>query len=278
MRITPALVLGLGTALAAPAALNAAGHDVTVPKGTSLEMKTDRTFDSEGMKKGDTFTAHVLHGLWVDGALAVPAGSTVVGEVKHVRSPKDGAKSAAVGVKFETLKIGGQSYDLEGVLVSLKADERRKIIEERAKITTGRRIDVVLIGSGTEADMKVDTLVGISGAETNDLADGWATSGLGPGRVRVAAGTSLTMELDKDITVPAAAGRRAAGDRNIYTSADTVKAVQDALKAKRYYSGEATGTLDTATRDAIARYQLDQNQLATGDADEATVRALGVTR
>jgi hypothetical protein len=261
----------------AAAATTASAKDVTIPKGTYLELKTETAFDNETSKTGDTFRAKVVHGLSVEGHPAIPAGSTVTGAVKSVRSAAAGAKSGAVGVKFESITIGGQTHPISGVLVSLKADERKKILEQQGKIATGRKVDVILIGHGTEANMKVNTLVGISGADTDDLADEWATSGLGPATVRVTPGTSLTMEFDKALTLAGATGTRASGDRNIYTSSDTVKSLQRALKGRNYYAGEATGTLDQSTRDALARFQLDQRQSATGDADEATVRALGVT-
>jgi putative peptidoglycan binding protein len=268
--IAVTLVAGVAGAAAVSA------KDLTIPKGTYLELKSASAFDSEHAKKGDTFDATVTRGLWVDGQLAIPAGSTVTGEIKSVRSPQDGAKSAAVGLKFESMSAGGRTYDIEGVLVSLKADERKKIIESQGRIVTGRKVDVILIGSGTEADMKVDTLVGISGADRDDLADEWARSGLGPATVHVIPGTSLTMQFDKTLTMSASAGSRAEGDRNIVTASETVRSLQRALKGRNYYAGEASGNLDQATRDALARFQLDQGQPATGDADEATVRALGV--
>ena len=260
-------------ATAAPAAIAA---DLTVPKGTYLELKAATPFDSETAKKGDTFTATVTRGLWVEGQLAIPAGSTVTGTIKSVRGTRDGSKSAAVGVKFESLSAGGGTYPLAGVLVSLKADERKKILEQQGKISTGRHVDVILIGLGTEPGNKVDTLVGISGADRDDLADDWAKSGLGPATVHVAPGTSLTMQLDKSLTVPASSGPRSPGDRNIFISSETVKNLQRALKGRNYYTGAVTGNLDQATRDALARFQLDQGQPATGDADEGTVSALGV--
>jgi len=272
----PRTVLCLTVALAALASM-ASAKDLTIPKGTYLELKSESVFDSEHVKKTDTFTATVTRGLWVDGQLAIPAGSTVTGEIKSVRSSREGAKSGAVGVKFESLTAAGHNYPIDGVLVSLKADERKKILEQQGKITTGRKVDVILIGGGTEADMKADTLVGISGADTDDLADDWAKSGLGPAVVHVTPGTTLVMEFKHTIAIPATTGARAAGDRNILTSSETVKSVQRALKGRNYYAGEATGSLDQATRDALARFQLDQNQPATGDADEATVKALGVS-
>jgi putative peptidoglycan binding protein len=267
--------LFLAAALAATAAASA--KDLTIPKGTYLELTSGSGFDSEHVKKTDMFTATVTRGLWVEGQLAIPAGSTVKGEIKSVRSSHEGAKSGAVGVKFESLSIGGHDYDIEGVLVSLKADERKKILESQGKISTGRKVDVIFIGGGTEADMKADTLVGISGADRDDLADEWSKSGLGPATVYVSSGTAMTMQFAKTVAVAATPGTRAAGDRNIYTSAETLKSVQRALKGRNYYAGEATGSLDQATRDALARFQLDQGQSATGDADDVTVQALGVT-
>jgi hypothetical protein len=269
-----AAVVAVGAIAGATAA---SAKDLTIPKGTYLELKSASAFDSEHASKGDTFEATVDRALWVDGQLAIPAGSTVRGEIKSVHSPRDGAKSAAMGVKFESMTAGGRTYDIEGVLVSLKADERKKIIENQGRIATGRKVDVILIGSGTEADMKVDTLVGISGADRDDLADEWSKSGLGPATLHVSPGTSLTMQFDKTLPMTATSGRRADGDRNIVTSADTVRNLQRVLKGRSYYAGEATGSLDQSTRDALARFQLDQRQPATGDADEATVQALGVT-
>lgn len=272
-RLRTALCIAAAVATAAAAS----AKDVAIPKGTYLELRSETPFDSDNANKGDTFTAKVTQGLWVEGQQAIPAGSTVTGVIKSVRSPRQGAKSAAVGVKFETLSVGGQTIPIAAVLVSLKADERKKILEQQGRIVTGRKVDVILIGLGTEGNMKVNTLVGISGADTDDLADEWSRSGLGPAIVRITPGTSLTMQFDKALTLSGTAGSRAGGDRNIYTRSDTVKSVQRVLRGRNYYTGEPTGNLDQATRDALARFQLDQGQPATGDADEATVQALGIT-
>src|SRR5215213_1726357 len=113
----------LWAAAALAAAVPASAKDITVPKGTYLELRTETAFDNDTAKKGDTFSAKVTHGLWVEGQPAIPAGSTVTGTIKSVRSGRDGAKSGAVGVKFESLYVGGQAYPIGGVLVSLKADE-----------------------------------------------------------------------------------------------------------------------------------------------------------
>lgn len=268
--------LALGLAVLGTGAATASAAEVTIPKGTYLEIKTEDAFDSPTAKRGDTFKATATRALWVDGQLAIPKGSAVIGEIRSVRDPKDGAKSAAIGVRFTQLQAGGKTYLIKGVLTSLKADERQKILESQGKITTGRNVDVVLIGVGTGPNMRVDNLVGISGADTNDLADDWARGGLGPPSVVVKTGTQLTMQFDAVAKVDAQEGTPGTGDRAIVTWPATVKRLQAALMSKKYYSGTPSGTLDQATRDAIARYQLDNKQPATGDPDDATLRALGV--
>lgn len=255
-------------------AVSAAPADVTLPKGTSIEVKVLTPFDSDTTAKGKTFRAAVLKPLYVGGRLAIPRDAAVVGEIKHVRAPRDGAKSAAIAIKFETLNVGGRTHDIEGVLTSFEADQRKKILEQEAKLTTGRKVDVVLIGSGTEPNRKASTLVGTSGENREDLADEWAVSGLGPAFVGVTPGTVLAMRLDNPLTLSVGAGAPAAGDRNILVSTDDVRRAQQALKAKGLYAGEASGVLDEPTRRAIAAFQIDRGQPATGDLDDVTAKEL----
>jgi Putative peptidoglycan binding domain len=129
---------------------------------------------------------------------------------------------------------------------------------------------VVFIGRSTAG--RASTLVG------DNLAEAWSHSGLSPIDVELAAGTQVAMELDEPLTVPAPAmGVAAASDvQHIFVSAGTVARAQQALSERKYYGGEADGQLDAATRNAIIRFQLDHEQLATGDLDEETLHLLGL--
>ena len=271
---TVSLAAGAFLALAG----SAAPADVTLPKGTSIEVRIVTPFDSDTAVKGGTFQAAILRPLYAGGRLVIPKDAVVMGEFKHVRSPRNGAKSAAIAIKFETLDAGGKLHDIEGVLTSFQADERKKIIEQEAKLTTGRKLDVVLIGSGTEPNRKASMLVGTSGENREDLADEWAISGLGPASVAVTRGTVLAMRLDKTLTITVGAGAPAAGDRNILVAADDVRRAQQALKARGAYAGEASGVLDETTRRAIASFQIDRGQPATGDLDDVTARELAAPK
>ena len=53
---------------------------------------------------------------------------------------------------------------------------------------------------------------------------------------------------------------------------------QTALRQRQYYGGVTNGRLDDATRRSIAHYQIDNNEPATGDLDQATVASLGIGR
>ena len=255
-------------------AASATPAEVTLPKGTSIEVRVVTPFDSGQTAKGKTFQAAILKPLYVGGRLAIPKDAVVMGEIKHVRSPRDGAKSGAIAVKFETLDAGGKRHDIEGVLTSFQADERKKIMEQEAKLTTGRKVDVILIGSGTEPNQKASMLVGTSGENREDLSDEWAASGLGPSLVSVTRGTVLAMRLDNPLTLTVANGVPAAGDRNILVSSDEVRRAQQSLKARGLYAGEASGVLDEPTRRAIAAFQIDRGQPATGDLDDVTAKEM----
>jgi hypothetical protein len=266
------LSLAAGAVLALAASATPA--DVTLPKGTSIELRIVTPFDSDHVKKGGTFQAAVLRPLFAGGRLVIPQDAVVMGEIKHVRSPRDGAKSGAIVVKFETLDAGDKLHDIEGVLTSFQADERKKILEQEAKLTTGRKVQVIFIGKGTEANLKASTLVGITGENREDLADEWAVTGLGPALTTVARGTVVAMRLDNPVTIRVGAGMPGPGDRNILVSADDVRFAQQALKARGSYAGEASGILDEPTRRAIAAFQIDKGQPATGDLDDVTAKEL----
>jgi hypothetical protein len=273
MKISAALLAALAMgALGAPAA--DAAKEVTLPKGTSMELRIVTPFDSDHTAKGKVFQAAVLRPVYANGQLVIPKDAVVMGEIKHVRSPRDGAKSGAIVVKFETIEFPGRSHDIEGVLTSFHADERKQIIDQEAKLTTGRKVQVILIGKGTEENLKASTLVGVTGEDREELADGWAISGLGPTVTSVSRGTVVAMRLDNALTLPVLPGTPAAGDRNILVSSDDVRRAQQVLKTRGLYAGEVSGTLDEPTRRAIAAYQIDAGQPATGDLDDVTAREL----
>ncbi len=249
-----------------------AAPEITIPKGTALELVLLDRLGTRTAKVGDKFRTRLVRSLYVDGQPALPRDTVVEGRVTLVKSPRDGGLSGVIGVEFVSLRpAGGHATDIHGKLTSLRQDDRRRMVELAPKVSTGRHIDVVFIGRSSAG--RASTLVG------DDLAEAWSRTGLSPTDVELAAGTQVAMELAESLTAPPTVmGVAAATDvQHIYVSPSTVASAQRALSERKYYEGEADGQLGVATRFAIIRFQLDHEQVATGDLDEATLPLLGLS-
>jgi hypothetical protein len=265
-QVLAAVVTGL-SALATPGLAAAPG--VVIPKGTAMEVVFLDRLGTRTAKVGDTFRSRLRRALYVDGQPVLPKGTVVEGRVVLVKSPRDGGLSGVIGVEFVKLRpAGGQATDLHGTLTSLRQDDRRRMVELAPKVSTGRHIEVVFIGRSTAE--RVSTLVG------DNLAEDWSHSGLSATDVDILPGTQVAMELAEPLMAPAAVMPAAVASdvQRIYVSTSTVTRAQQALGERKYYDGEADGQLGARTRHAIVRFQLDQQQVATGDLDEETLRSL----
>src|SRR5689334_3120776 len=74
-------VAGLILAMATPALAAAADSGVTLPAGTTLQVKLMTTLTSKTSKTGDKFTGIIEHPINVNGKDLVPDGSFVEGHV-----------------------------------------------------------------------------------------------------------------------------------------------------------------------------------------------------
>ena len=58
---------------------------------------------------------------------------------------------------------------------------------------------------------------------------------------------------------------------------EQIKQAQDILKARGFYSGDATGKLDQPTRDGLKKYQEAEKLKVTGTLNAATLQKMNVT-
>ena len=272
--MSPVRRLALVSTAALCATAFATAEGTTIPKGTSVELTLQDGLSTRSAKVGDTFRATVVPGIDIDDQPVLPEGTVVVGKVELVKSIRHGHLTGVIGVKFTHIQLpGAQEQGIEGVLTSWRQDDRKRLVELAPLVSTGRKIDTVFIGRSSAG--RASTLVG------DDLAEGYANSGLGAAEVTVTAGTQITMEFAEPLTGLPAAKRTAANPRvrHIRVAPASVAAAQQALTEKGYYHGEVDGRLGPAfgaTRQAIIRFQLDHEQVPTGDLDEETLRLLGV--
>jgi peptidoglycan hydrolase-like protein with peptidoglycan-binding domain len=106
-------------------------------------------------------------------------------------------------------------------------------------------------------------------------------------KIRLAAIVSLAMllnfvtpilagQISPTSAAPMAALPQFGSGQEIYSSFESVRSAQMALRDRGYYNGPINGQMTAATRDAIRRFQRDQNLAVTGDINLATARALGL--
>jgi hypothetical protein len=245
-------------ALALPPSISAAG-EITLPRGTAVDVLVEEALSSRTAKVGDEFRAVLVRALWIDGQLAFPKGTVVEGRVDVVESRGAGARSGFVGVKFVRIELPGSYTE---AMAARLADFGLK----------RTRVDVILIGrvpaqrDATEPveDQRIKDLARFHSSETD---------------VDVAAGTIVSLELGEDLRVPAAATTAIAPPPYgiIYLLPATVADAQRSLRDHGVYGGPIDGSLSTETRHAILQFQLRHGQVATGDLDEATLRLLDVS-
>jgi hypothetical protein len=252
----------------------AAADEMTIPKGTSVELILQDGLSTRTTKVGDVFRATVVPAIDIDDQPVLAEGTVVTGKVELVKSIRHGHLTGVIGVKFTHIQLpGAKGRSIEGVLTSWRQDDRRRLVELAPLVSTGRKIDTVFIGQSSAG--RASTLVG------DDLAEGYSNSGLGAAEATVTPGTQITMEFAEPLTAPPAARRAAANPkvRQIRVGHASVAAAQQALTERNYYHGDVDGQLGSvtgATRQAIIRFQLDHEQVPTGDLDEETLRLLGV--
>ncbi|MBI4446975.1 MAG: peptidoglycan-binding protein [Acidobacteria bacterium] len=257
-------------------------HAIQVPQGTVVELRMESDLSSSTAQPGDRFRSTVSRAVAIDGQIAIPQGTTVEGEVTVAREAGRG-ESGVIGVEFTRMVFpNGSSFNISGVLTSLNPEERRQILEEEGQIRGQgtRERTIVFIGGGAGLGAVVGAIAGGGkGALIGAIAGGVLGGLLSEGKeADVKAGTPIAMELTAPITVESESEflRAAQTDRTIYTSPATVRAAQTELRRRGYYDGEIHGRLDSRTRRALANYQIDRKQTASGDLDHETALSLGL--
>jgi hypothetical protein len=264
-----------------------AAQQVTIPEGTVIELRMDTGLNSQDSRVNDTFKANVLRSVWIDGSVAVPENSKIDGRVTMVQPAERSSHSGVIGVEFNQLSINGRSYSIEGTLTSLRAAERKQIIDEESRVTgkSSTPRNILFIGGGAGVGAAIGAIAGGGKGAGIGALSGGGIGVLGAllsrgAEAEVPAGSEVAMQLVRPVTVNAdqALRQSAANDRALYTGAAMVRGAQTALRQRKYYDGASTGRLDDATRRSLAHYQIDNNQPATGDLDEATAASLGLVR
>src|SRR5689334_15446371 len=132
MNIRGRTLAGLGL-LALLCTISAKADDIVIPRGTPIDVLIENALSSRTAKVGDELRATLVRSVWVDGRLALAAGTVVEGRVDAVESRADGSRSGFVGVKF--------------VRIDLRSAKSEKVVANFVEVAPDSdRVDAVLVG------------------------------------------------------------------------------------------------------------------------------------
>src|SRR5919198_2655189 len=258
----------LSLTVVAASALSA--QRLVLPEGSVIIVRTSSPLESSTAKTGQTFETVVVDTVRVENYTVIPAGSRIRGVVTFAQ-PADRQRSGVIEVRFDRLTLpDGKTYSLSGKLTSTDPAERRQIESDpnaRVVLVGGRGgVGAAIAGAGSERSPASGILAALGGL-------------LSEGRnVQVPAGTQLAVQLEQGLALSRRGGAARAADAfTIYTSADKIRAAQQALAQQNYYRGPINGQLDDATQRALFEFQIDKGIIATGNLDGRTAQALGIT-
>jgi peptidoglycan hydrolase-like protein with peptidoglycan-binding domain len=243
---------------------------VLLPEGTVLTVRTETPLNSQTARVGQALSTTVTEGVDVEGMMVIPEGTSIDGRVTLARRATS-RESGLIGVEFNRLVLpDGRAVTIAGKLTSTDPTERRQIDQQadpRVVFVGGRRgvgATIGAIGAGSAND-PVGGFLGALGSILSEGAD-----------VNVSANTVIAVQLEAPVTLT---GSRTIGDAlsTIFTSAPVVRQAQQVLRSRNYYRGPVDGRLSNDTRRALFDFQIDNQIYGTGNLDEETVAALGIT-
>jgi peptidoglycan hydrolase-like protein with peptidoglycan-binding domain len=250
-----------GLTLLAASGLAAQGR-IVLPEGSVILVRTTTPLQSATARTGQTFETVVIDEVRADNYSVIPAGSRIRGTMSYVQ-PATRNRSGVIEVNFDRLILSdGSEMAITGKLTSTDPEERRQIENDpnaRVVLVGGRGV----VGAGSERDPASTLLVALG----NMIA--------GSSDVNIRSGTALAVQLEQPLVLRGRARTRPA-DGSIFTSADYVRAAQQALSRLNYYRGSVNGQLSLATQRALFDFQIDKGITATGNLDWRTARALGI--
>lgn len=181
----------------------------TVKANTVIRVRMEDEITSEKSYIGERFQTEVTDPVYsTNGALVIPAGSTVQGRITDVRKAQGKGKPGTISVAFDKLTLeNGRSYAINGSLIA--NDELDDVDDEgQLKGRSQTKRNVILVGGGTAIGAAVGALAGggkgalIGALIGGGLGAGGAWFGKGDS-AEVKEGTQLGVILNRNLTLNA---------------------------------------------------------------------------
>jgi hypothetical protein len=160
----------------------------TVPVGTELDVRLQRSLSSETAVVNDKVDATTLADLRNDAGIIIPAGSVVHGVVASVHPATRTERTGRLTLEFHELTVDGRDYPIRSTVTQALESEGLKA--EAPKIATGAGVGAIIGG----------ILGGVKGAIAGILIGGGGTIAATEGEdVQLPAGTVLRIRFDSPL-------------------------------------------------------------------------------
>jgi len=194
------------------AAAAAAQTNLSLPAGTSMKVKLEKTLSTSSSQEGDPFSGRVTEPVVLDGKTVIPIGATVQGRVTKINEPRRISGKPTIGIFPETVVLpNGEHYMLNAALVDTNVGHGTDVNEEGQFKGAGHNgKDITEVGFGTGGGMLVGGLIGGGkGLLIGGTIGATATVAHWLGKHRsteIPAGTELVLELSRPLAMTAASG------------------------------------------------------------------------
>ncbi|HXP16712.1 MAG TPA: hypothetical protein VN868_06390 [Terriglobales bacterium] len=207
-----------GTALAPEIATppSANSDSLTIPAGTKVPLALKQSISTKNAKEGDPVYAATTFPVVINDHILIPAGTYVQGRISQVKRGGRIKGRAEVLMHFSTLIYpSGYTVVLPGAVENVPGAEKTSMKDEEGTIRqdsqTGEKARTVATAAGTGA---------VVGGLSNGVKGGLIGAGIGGGvgtaiglltrgnDVRMDAGTTLEMVIQRDVPVDASRVRR----------------------------------------------------------------------
>ncbi|MGA7287002.1 MAG: hypothetical protein WBX02_02825 [Terriglobales bacterium] len=194
-----------------PAKTSAEKSLLTIPAGTSIPLSLKQAISTKSAKDGDPVYAETAFPFVVNERFVIPAGTYVQGKIEHVQRGGHIKGRAEVLIHFTsmiypsgyTVLLGGSIENTPGAEKTSMKDSEGTIRQDsdagkKAETAAGTAATGATIGGVTN---------GLKGAGIGAAAGGAAGLAIGMlsrgADVRLEAGTSIQMEIQREVTVDA---------------------------------------------------------------------------
>jgi len=212
--LPPAPESGAASISAAPSEAAKDLHATVIPAGTKIPLSLKQAISTKNAREGDAVYAETTFPFVSNDHILIPAGTYIQGKISRVEHAKRGLNGrAALLIHFTSMIYPtGYTVMLPGYIENTPGADDKSVKDKEGTIQadkdTGKRLEDAAKGAavgGTVGSIGGVAAGGLNGARYGGLAGiaggvAWALLKHGP-EVKIAVGTSLEMEIQRDVPV-----------------------------------------------------------------------------